>query len=81
MSGFELLSLATDSVLAEVLLRMVCSIRFHRSPRFDGRVDYKMTLNNCSSLDLEAHLKGRRKYKINLRKSSEFKAGVHTKAV
>ena len=30
--------------------------------RFEGRVDCKM-LNNWSSLDLEARVKGRRKYK------------------
>ena len=62
----------------QVLLRMGCSIRFHRRPRFHGRVDYKMTLNNCSSLDLEAHLKGRRKYKRNLRTSTELR--LKTKA-
>ena len=45
----------------QILFRMVCSIRFIRRPRLDGRVDHKMTLNNCSSLDSEAHLKGRTK--------------------
>ena len=35
-----------------------------------------MTLNKFSSLDLEAHLKGRRKYKRNLRRSGELKLKI-----
>ena len=47
-------------------MRMLYSVVFHENmelrQRFNDQVDYKM-LNNCSSLDLEAHVKGRRKYK------------------
>ena len=47
-------------------MRMLFSVGFHENmelrERFDDRVDYKM-LNNCSSVDLEAHVKRRKKYK------------------
>ena len=50
----------------QVSIYMLFGVGFHENmelrQRFDDRVDYKI-LNNCSSLDLEAHVKRRNRAK------------------
>ena len=38
--------------------------------------NHKIRLHNCFSLNLDAHLKGKRKYKKHLKGSSEFKLKI-----